>query len=115
MKATVVIIPRIEAQLATGMDAGEVVDPAGVRYDNLPWPLFRGLNYNVPDDIIGSVRRVWLENGQLMGEIDFPMFDVSWGAMKDEREVRLMSVGLTARPLHPDWRTKRVDEEPPID
>lgn len=102
MKATIILIPRIEAQIAAGET--EIIDPAGVRVrTDMPWPLFRNMSYKVPEDVVGSVRRVWLENGQLMAEIEIDFLEVAYGGMRTTQDgpMDLMSVGIVPSSKRP--------------
>lgn len=104
MKVTFTLIPTIEEQRSAG--DRDIIDPAGVKIPSLPMPLWRGLNYNVPDDVIGWVHRLWLEGGRLLGEADLVILEPAYGGnvqALDEGVVRdfdLHSAGLSWVPAN---------------
>lgn len=108
MKVTTVLIPTVEEQRAAGDHA--LVLPAGVKVPDLPMPLFLNGNYAVPKNVVGWIRRIWLEDGRLMAEADIALFDFGWGGMPDKDDggspptfssMKLVAVHLDALPAKP--------------
>lgn len=96
MRATIVVLSSVEEQIAAG--DRDIVDPAAVRLSEPPMPLFRGLSYKVPDDVLGMIERLWLQDGRLMAEVDFTAFEAATSLRVVGKEYDLVAVGLSSKP-----------------
>ena len=95
MKATVVLLGTVEEQ-ANDRD-GYVIAPEAVKLPEMPMVLWANMSYRVPDDVIGSVERVWVEDGRLMAEVEIHPMHVATSFM-DVVKPSLLSVGLVNKP-----------------
>lgn len=96
MRATIVVIPTVEEQIAAG-DLS-VIDPERLRLPDAPMPLFRGQSYQIPRDLLGTVRRMWVEDGRLLGEVEINSVETTFSALERDHGVDLISIGITAVP-----------------
>lgn len=100
---------------------GQRIDPAGLKFDpDAEHLIFRGFNYNVPEDVVGHGKLSRAEDGSIVmeGEIDGPIdraklaVGAMVGRMKGDTVVdsTLVSVGAVAN--HPDPNQPFIEKLP---
>jgi hypothetical protein len=93
VNARIILIPTVSEQILDG--STDVIDPAKVKLPDTPIPLWRGNGYRVPEDLLGTVEKIWLEDGRILAEIVVVGFEPTWAGIRiDPDGLDLISAGL---------------------